>query len=89
MAKSTASQEKMTQEEAKSYRASLYKPTIKPLTEKQKREAFRVFWVSNKKKYGITKPIEKALWLHLQATKNDLPEKFHDGLANFGLKKIK
>jgi hypothetical protein len=79
----------MTLEEAKAYRASLYRPQARPLTEAQRREAFRVFWAGNKKKYGSSKYLEHALWLHLKAIGMDSPEQFHDGLFNFGLKKVK
>ena len=79
----------MSLEEAKAYRASLYKPQPKILTEDQKREAFRIFWASHKSKYGRSKSLEKALWLHLKTVKMDSPEKFAEGLDNFGLKKVK
>lgn len=79
----------MSLEEAKAYRASLYKPQPKVLTEEQKRESFRVFWASNKSKYGRSKSVEKALWLHLKTIKMDSPEQFAQGLDNFGLKKVK
>lgn len=82
------SQIEMTLEQSKAYRASLHKPVPKPLTDEQKREAFRVFWASNKKKYGKSKTLEKALWLHLKSIGMDSPEQFHDGLFNFGLKKV-
>lgn len=82
-------QEQMTLEQARVYRASLYKPVPKPLNESQKREAFRIFWTSNKSKYGKAKSLEKALWLHLKAIKMDTPEQFVQGLDNFGLKKVK
>ncbi len=79
----------MSLEEAKAWRASLYKPQPKILTEDQKREAFRIFWASHKSKYGRSKSLEKALWLHLKTVKMDSPEKFAEGLDNFGLKKVK
>ena len=79
----------MSLEEAKAFRASLYKPQPKPLNESQKREAFRVFWASNKKKYGKAKTLEQALWLHLKSIDMTSPEQFSEGLANFGLKKVK
>jgi hypothetical protein len=79
----------MTLEQAKAHRASLHKPKPRPLNEAQKREAFRVFWASNKKKYGNTKTIEKAIWLHLKAMGMHSPEHFAQGLENFGLKKVK
>ena len=93
MAKEKKNQElksdEMSLEEARLWRASLYKPTPKVLNEDQKREAFRIFWAANKSKYEKAKSIEKALWLHLKAINMDSPESFANGLANFGLKKIK
>ena len=79
----------MTLAEAKARRASLHKPQPKALNDTQKREAFRGFWASNKKKYGKPKAIEKALWLHLQSIEMDQPEQFAKGLEHFGLKKVK
>lgn len=81
--------EEMSLEEARAYRASLHKPAPKELNESQKREAFRVFWAANKAKYGKGKSLEKAVWLHLKSVHMDSPEQFSDGLANFGLKKVK
>lgn len=78
----------MTLEEAKAFRASLAKPQEKKMTEQEKREAFRIFWTQEKKKYGKAKDLESILWTHLQAVKMDQPEKFEAGLAHFGLKKI-
>ena len=79
----------MTLEEAKAYRASLYKPQPKVLNEVQKREAFRIWWISQKRKYGKSRNIEKALWLHLKSIEMDSPENFEKGIFNFGLKKVK
>ncbi len=79
----------MTLEEAKAFRASLYRPIPKVLTEVQKREAFRIFWTGQKKKYGKGKSLEQALWLHLKTIGMNTPDKFAEGLANFGLKKVK
>lgn len=81
--------EEMSLEEARLWRASLYKEVPKVLNEDQRREAFRIFWAANKSKYEKAKSIEKALWLHLKAINMDSPESFANGLANFGLKKIK
>jgi hypothetical protein len=79
----------MSAEEAKAFRATLATgPAIKPLTQKQKRDAFKVYWTQNKKKYGMTGKLEEVLWLHLVATKNDSPENFDAGLKNFGIKKV-
>ena len=79
----------MSLEEARAYRASLYKPMPKVLNESQKREAFRIFWAANKTKYGKSKALEKALWLHLKTIGMNSPEQFSQGLANFGLTKVK
>ena len=87
--KAQQSEKPMSLEEAKAWRASLYKPVPRVLSEDQKREAFRVFWASNKAKYGKSKSIEKSIWLHLKAIKMDSPEQFAQGLENFGLKKVK
>jgi hypothetical protein len=86
---SAARSMEMSLEQARAYRASLHKPVAKPLTDAQKREAFRIYWASNKKKYGKSKTLEKALWLHLKSIGMDSPEQFHDGLFNFGLKQVK
>ncbi len=78
----------MSPEESKAYRASLYKPSKKALSENEKREAFKIFWAQEKKKYKKSKELEEILWLHLQTIKMDEPEKFAEGLKNFGLKKL-
>ena len=51
------------------------------------REAFRVFWASQKRHYNRPKDIEEILWAHLKATGHTRPELFEKGLAHFGLKK--
>ncbi len=79
----------MTLEQSKAYRASLHVPAPKPMNEVQRREAFRVWWTSHKKKYGKSGKLELALWFHLKATGMDHPEKFEAGIFNFGLKKVK
>lgn len=85
----TTEKQEMSLEEARIWRASRYKEVPRVLNEDQKREAFRIFWAANKSKYEKAKSIEKALWLHLKAIDMDAPENFANGLANFGLKKIK
>lgn len=85
-AKPQSAESPMTLEQSKAYRASLYKPAAKVLSPDQKREAFRVFWVANKRKFGDPKNIEKALWMHLKTIGMDSPEKFAEGLRHFGLK---
>lgn len=79
----------MTPEEAKAFRASLYKPMPKILSESEKRESFRLFWTKNRKKYGKSKNLESIIWVHLKSMKMDDPEKFEAGICHFGLKKIK
>lgn len=82
--------EQMTADEkAKAFRASLYKPEVHALTEKEKREQFRLFWAKCKRKYGKTKNIEEIIWLHLKSSNMAEPEQFEAGLIHFGLKKIK
>lgn len=79
----------MSMAEAKALRVSMAKPQApKELSQAQKREAFRLHWAKEKSKYGKTRDLEDALWLHLKAIKMDVPEKFDDGLKHFGLKKV-
>ncbi len=82
-----AEAQEMTLEEAKAYRAALHKPVKKPLTNQQKREAFRIWWAGHKKKYTKSGRIEYALWLHLKTIGMDDPENFEAGIFNFGFKK--
>ena len=79
----------MTPEEARAYRASLYKPAERVLHEHEKRELFRVFWAKNRTKYGKNKDLEEVLWIHLKSAKLDDPNKFEEGMKHFGLKKIR
>lgn len=79
----------MSLDEARKYRAALYKPEEKKLSDAEKRESFRIFWAQNRKQYGKSKDLESIIWLHLKAVKMDEPEKFDSGIKHFGLKKIK
>lgn len=79
----------MSLEEAKAYRASKHVEKPKKLDDVEKREQFRLFWATNKHKYGKAKDIEGILWVHLKAAKLDEPKDFEAGLAHFGLKKIR
>lgn len=81
--------QEMTLAEAKAWRSGLTPKGKKVLTEQEKREAFRLFWASEKYKYGKGKDLESILWLHIKASKLDQPEQFEQGLAHFGLKKIR
>lgn len=86
MAKKEKENQEMTLEEAKAYRANLYKPAMPILTDTEKREKFRMFWAKSRRKYGKSKELEQILWLHLKAIGCDAPEKFEDGIKHFGLK---
>lgn len=79
----------MSLEEAKAYRASLHKPAPRVFTEDEKREAFRIFWARHKATFGKGKALEKVIWLHLKTIGMNTPDKFEQGLENFGLKKVK
>jgi hypothetical protein len=79
----------MSPEEAKAYRASQYKPAARVLQEHEKREQFRLFWATNRTKYGKNKDLEEVLWIHLKSAKLDDPSKFEEGMKHFGLKKIR
>lgn len=79
----------MSLEEARAYRAALYKPEKAVLSEQDKREQFRLFWATEKYKYGKAKNLEQIIWLHLKASKLDEPEKFEAGLKHFGLQKVR
>jgi hypothetical protein len=81
--------EEMSMEEARAFRAALYIPKPKSLTEAEKREQFRMFWAREKRKYDRPKNLEPVLWLHLKAAKLDSPEQFEAGIKSFGLKKVK
>lgn len=79
----------MTLEEAKQYRASLYKQPLKVLTEQEKRESFRLFWAKARRKYKqYNQSLEQILWIHLKSSGHDMPERFEEGISHFGLKKV-
>lgn len=77
----------LTVEEARKLRAANHAPAEKPLSNDEKREAFRVFWAQAKSTYRQAKELEQVLWLHLKAINKDHPKDFEAGLENFGLKK--
>lgn len=89
MSRKKSEEKSMSLAEARAYRASLAKAKESELTMAQKREAFRIYWAKEKSKYSQTKDIEQIIWIHLKAIKMETPEKFADGIKNFGLKKIK
>jgi hypothetical protein len=62
--------------------------TVSPkiLDEEVVREEFRKFFIKAKRKLGLENKMEEIIWLHLKAIKHDKPEKFEDGIANFGYK---
>ena len=82
-------EQQMSPEEARAYRASLYKPAERVLQEHERREAFRIFWAKNRVQYGKPKNLEEVLWIHLKAAKLDDPKQFEEGLQHFGLKKVR
>lgn len=81
--------QEMSLEEARAFRASLFKQEAPKLAEHEKREEFRKFWANNRNKYNKSKELEKVLWVHLQSAGFDEPSKFEEGLKNFGLKKVR
>jgi len=84
---SEASNEEKT-ERAKARRQALHKAKISTLDVKDAREAFRKYWLVNKKAYGREKDIEEILWIHLKSVSCIQPDQFEDGITEFGLKKL-
>lgn len=89
MAKNWKQDEEMSLEEAKAYRASLYKGDKEVLSEQEKREQFRLFWARERSNYSKPKELEQILWVHIKSIKLDSPEQFEAGVEHFGLKKVK
>lgn len=58
----------------------------RPLREEELKEKFRQYFVKLSRKHDLDKSMENILWLHLKAVKCNQPEKFADGIKNFGLK---
>ena len=87
-AKESTVKEEMTIEEARAYRASQYRPKAPILSDREKREKFRIFWAQERAKYGKSKNLEEILWTHLTAAKLNAPEMFEEGIRHFGLKKL-
>ena len=54
---------------------------------KNYKEEWDLFWVKNRKSYSETKELGEIIWLHLKAIKHDKPEKFIEGIKNFGINK--
>jgi hypothetical protein len=76
-AKSTKQKSQEAVQKPKSQRA---------LTEKECREAFRVFFVKVKRKLNLAPNLEAVIWTHLKSIKHDKPEDFEKGIENFGYK---
>jgi len=74
-------------EAARQIRLEMLKDSIITEEIKDYKEEFEDFWVRNRKAYGEKKELGKILWMHLKAIKHDIPEKFEEGLKNFGIKK--
>lgn len=68
---------------AEEMRASMIKEKKKKV---DVRQAFHKHFIKIKSKLNLKPEMEGVLWKHLKATKNDSPDKFDDGLRNFGLK---
>ena len=49
---------------------------------------FQDWWNLNKNSFQKSKDFEQILWLHLKAIKCDTPDKFLQGVENFGLKRV-
>ena len=81
MARKKKETKKLQPEEA------VQKPKAKrPLTDKEAREAFRVYFIKAKRKLGIAASLEEIIWMHLKATGHDKPESFEKGIEHFGYK---
>lgn len=87
--KTTDIQKKL--EEAKKMRLEALAKAEKSVAKNEKdyKEEFEDFWAKNKKAYGKDKSLQNVIWVHLKAIKCDKPEKFEEGIENFGLKKLK
>lgn len=57
-----------------------------PISEKEKKEAFRQYFIKVKRKLGIAPNLEGVIWMHLKAIGCDKPEDFEKGIENFGYK---
>lgn len=49
------------------------------------RESFRLWWASNRRRYGRPRELEAVLWEHLVASGHDREQDFDRGLKHFGL----
>ena len=56
--------------------------------EAQKREAFRIWWTQNQKKYQQSKNLEDIIWEHLKAVEMTDEDSFQEGVEHFGLKSV-
>jgi predicted urease superfamily metal-dependent hydrolase len=54
---------------------------------KDHKEEWSNYWTKNRKAYGESKEIGEIIWLHLKAIGCDKPEKFEEGIKNFGINK--
>lgn len=77
---------KMEKEQMKPSEAVQKPKAQRPLTEKEAREAFRVYFVKAKRKLGIAASLEEIIWMHLKATGHNKPESFEKGIEHFGYK---
>jgi hypothetical protein len=62
---------------------------ISNLPEVKRRQSFQEYWTSARRSFGRPeRELEDILWAHLKAIKCDVPSKFEEGVAHFGLRKI-
>ena len=47
---------------------------------------YREYFAQIRHKLGLKRNLENAIWLHLKATNNAIPEKFKEGFLSFGYK---
>lgn len=69
---------------------NMQKPAhLRDMNKKEKREAFRQFFIKAKRKLNLSSSLEDVIWMHLESTGMDSPENFKKGMQNFGYKEIK
>lgn len=80
-------QEKLTK--AREMRLKLAGRKAAPQEDVDAKKEFEIFWARERASYKKDREIQEILWLHLKAIKHDHPDKFEQGVAHFGLKKLK
>jgi hypothetical protein len=67
-------------------RAKLEADKPAPTSGDEHHEAFRQFFAKARHKLKLKRELENPVWLHLKAVGMANPDKFEDGLRNFGFK---